>query len=523
MNFPPILFYDPKFQNLFSNNYMNQNLSPLASYQNLYKKLIKFENKDKKFQSNVISWLKTLKDYQRIKYFSFGNQWFVDILHHLILIYNFNNEQKLIFNPATKNKDNNDTLTYLKFLDKNKSSYNPLFADYFTLLDSGIINLSGNNNSQKKADKIFLDNIRYITVTKNNQLVNNNEEKYFFDYNNVVTLSYEYLSNIDQVIENMLSISRGNCFKHPIEIDSQICESGGKVYNACMPKWLDVEFSLPELLCSYFEQSILMNYQYFLLYKEEIPFFYYDNLGELLDNIFKLKDFIGNSNEKKDEIFFSVKKEEIRKIIQNNQSIRKIIFDKKRSEENIQTYYIGNFQYNKSFSTNEIISRIMLTLHSLFINGDLNFVLFISFIRDSFVFSTEDFIIKIVFEIINNFCQNKIVEDLLKDINPNQDIKKKKKRKKKREKNKNEAKTNVNGLEESEKDHYKEDKVNFENNNSIINKNFELKLDDNNDNNLIDKNKDIMIIKKNDSEKLIDNKLNNNINKKMDYNDTEKN
>ena len=523
MNFPPILFYDPKFQNLFSNNYMNQNLSPLASYQNLYKKLIKFENKDKKFQLNVISWLKTLKDYQRIKYFSFGNQWFVDVLHHLILIYNFNNEQKLIFNPATKNKDNNNSLTYLNFLDKKISSYNPLFADYFTLLDSGIINLSGNNNSQKKADKIFLDNIRYITVTKNNQLVNNNEEKYFFDYNNVVTLSYEYLSNIDQVIENMLSISRGNCFKHPIEIDSQICESGGKVYNAFMPKWLDVEFSLPELLCSYFEQSILMNYQYFLLYNEEIPFFYYDNLGELLDNIFKLKDFIGNSNDKKDEIFFSVKKEEIRKIIQNNQSIRKIIFDKKRSEENIRTYYIGNFQYNKSFSTNEIISRIMPTLHSLFINGDLNFVLFISFIRDSFVFSTEDFIIKIVFEIINNFCQNKIVEDLLKDINPNQDIKKKKKRKKKRDKNKNEAKTNVNGLEESEKDHNKEDKVNYENNNSIINQNFELKLDDNNDNNLIDKNKDIMIIKKNDTEKLIDNKLDNNIDKKMDYNDTEKN
>jgi hypothetical protein len=266
-----------------------------------------------------------------------------------------------------------------------------------------------------------------------------------------------------------------------------------------------------------------MNYQYFLLYNEEIPFFYYDNLGELLDNIFKLKDFIGNSNDKKDEIFFSVKKEEIRKIIQNNQSIRKIIFDKKRSEENIRTYYIGNFQYNKSFSTNEIISRIMPTLHSLFINGDLNFVLFISFIRDSFVFSTEDFIIKIVFEIINNFCQNKIVEDLLKDINPNQDIKKKKKRKKKRDKNKNEAKTNVNGLEESEKDHNKEDKVNYENNNSIINQNFELKLDDNNDNNLIDKNKDIMIIKKNDTEKLIDNKLDNNIDKKMDYNDTEKN
>ena len=523
MNFPPILFYDPKFQNLFSNNYMNQNLSSLSSYQNLYKKLMKFENKDKKFQSNVISWLKTLKDYQRIKYFSFGNQWFVDILHHLILIYNYNNEQKFIFNPDTKNKDNRNTLTYINFLEKKLSLYNPLFADYFTLLDTGIINLSGNKDSQEKAHRIFIDNIRYITISKNNQLINNNEEKYFFDYNNVVTLSYDYLSNIDQVIENMLAISGGNCFKQPIEIDFHVCESGGKIYNACMPKWLDVEFSLPELLCSYFEQSILMNYQYFLLYKEEIPFFYYDNLGEFLDNIFKLKDFIGNSNEKKDEIFYSVNKEEIKKIIQNNQSIRKIIFDKKRSEENIKTYYIGNFQYNKSFSTNDIISRIMLTLHSLFINGDLNFILFISFIRDSFVFSTEDFIIKIVFEIINNFRQNKIAEDLLKDITPNQDIKKKKKRRKKKNKNKNEDQTIVNDLEESEKDHNKEDKINFENNNNRINKNLELKLDDNNDNNLIDINNDIMIIRKKDSEKAIDNKIINNSNKKMESNETENN
>lgn len=515
MNFPPILFYDQKFHNLFSNNCMNPSL---LSYQNLYKKLIKFENKDKKFQSNVISWLKTLKDYQRIKYFSFGNQWFVDILHHLILIYNFNNEQKFIFNPDTKNKDNRNTLTYINFLEKKLSLYNPLFADYFTLLDTGIINLSGNKDIQEKAHRIFLDNIRYITISKNNQLINNNEEKYFFDYNNVVTLSYDYLSNIDQVIENMLAISGGNCFKQPIEIDSQVCESGGKIYNACMPKWLDVEFSLPELLCSYFEQSILMNYQYFLLYKEEIPFLYYDNLGELLDNIFKLKDFIGNSNEKKDEIFYSVNKEEIKKIIQNNQSIRKIIFDKKRSEENIRTYYIGNFQYNKSFSTNEIISRIMLTLHSLFINGDLNFVLFISFIRDSFIFSTEDFIIKIVFEIINNFRQNKIAEDLLKDITSNQDIKKKKKRRKKRNKNKNEDQTIVNVLEESEKDHNKEDKINFENSNNRINDYLELKLDDNNDNNLIDKNNDIIIMRKKDSEKTI-----NNIDKKMESNDTEKN
>ena len=82
MNFPPILFYDPRFSKIFS-NYPNQNTSSIFSYQNLYKKLLKFENKDNNLQSSVINWLKTLTKIQLVKYFSFNNQWIVDILHQM--------------------------------------------------------------------------------------------------------------------------------------------------------------------------------------------------------------------------------------------------------------------------------------------------------------------------------------------------------------------------------------------------------------------------------------------------------
>ena len=63
MNFPHIIFYDQRYSNLSTNSYPNQNSSSLISYQNLYKKLLKFENKDKSFQSNVIIWLKSLSKF----------------------------------------------------------------------------------------------------------------------------------------------------------------------------------------------------------------------------------------------------------------------------------------------------------------------------------------------------------------------------------------------------------------------------------------------------------------------------
>ena len=77
MNFPPVLFNNQDLSNNYHNR-IHTSIS-LIPYQNLCKKLLKFENKDPNFQSNVINWIKTLNIQQLIKYFSFKNQWFADI------------------------------------------------------------------------------------------------------------------------------------------------------------------------------------------------------------------------------------------------------------------------------------------------------------------------------------------------------------------------------------------------------------------------------------------------------------
>ncbi len=161
MNFPPILYQDKKFSNIIANNYHNQNLSTILSYQNLYKKLLKFENKDENFQSSVLSWVQTLSKIQLIKYFSFSNQWLVDILHEMILINGLKPNTKFIFKDPSKYKENNENkenkekkeeipLSYFYLLDyQNISKYSPKYSDYFYKVPNGIINLSGLSESEK--------------------------------------------------------------------------------------------------------------------------------------------------------------------------------------------------------------------------------------------------------------------------------------------------------------------------------------------------------------------------------------
>ena len=457
MNFPPVLFYNQNFLNLLTNNYTNQNSSNLISYQNLCKKLLKFENKDANFQTSVINWIKSLTKFQLIKYCSFKNQWFVDVLHELILISNSNQNIKYKFitpsNSEQENKEPQDTkvLTYINFLLEQKEQ--PRFYDYFNLCNEGLINLSENKSEGEKLKKKFIDNIRYITLSSNsnnnninNNNSNNSDKRIFHEYNNVVTLSWDYFSDKDKLLNTFSEISQNMCFKFPIEIEPQESKSGKitNFYNFKLPNWLKETFSLPELLCAFFEQSLLINYQYYLLYGKEISILYYNKFDELLNNTTKLVEFIEKSKEKV-EIFQNIKSENIKKKFNENQYIKQIIADKKNIDDDIRSSYIGNYNYKKKLTIKTTIDKALVVLEKLFINDVKSFVLSLIFFKDTTIFTTEDFVIKIIYDIIIKYWGDKEVEDLLLNStsnydNNNSNNKKKKKKKKKRKENKNDDK-----------------------------------------------------------------------------------
>ena len=482
MNFPPILFYDQRFAIISTNNYPNQFSSSITSYQNICKKLLKYENKDKNLQQSVITWLKSLSKIQLIKYFSINNHWLVDVLHEMIIISILKPNIKYIFNPSIKNKE--PVLSFYDlFEQENMFLYNPSFSDYFTMCDSGFINL-GKASEQEKIQKRFLDYIRFLTIQTNNQINNNfnynnnnnsnnndkekSNEKFFFEYNNVVTISLEYLINLDNLIEIMQNISNNQLFKNPIDFNTEYSEIGRKYYyNVRFPNWLNSEFSLAELLCSYFEISILINYQYYILYHQEINMPYYDKLEDLMDNFFKLLEFISNqTDENRIAVIQSVKHDEIRNCFNQNQNLRKIINDKQEKDKKIIVYYTeNNRKENKKKPLKEIIETIMIKYENMFIKGDFYFLVNITFIKNNILFSEEDFITKIVLEKINNYWKRKVAEDLLLELTTNYDNKSnKKKKKKKKRKNKN-AENNDKEKDDNKSDENKDkDNINDENN-----------------------------------------------------------
>ena len=535
MNLPPILFNNNKFPSLFNQSH-SEISSSLYSYQNLCKKLLKFENKDPNFDLNIISWLKSLSISQLFKYFSFKNYFIVDILHEMVLINNSKPYIKFKFTPGplreniTEEKEPQDTkpiINFLNFLFFEKES--PKFSDYFNIVDSDIVMLTRGRSEGEQRRQELVDNIRYVTLNSGIKNYKEDENNSFSEYNNVITLSYTYLKDIDKIINTFQIISDKSCFKNPIEIESQtytIEEHGNTLnknyYNFKMPKWLKKEFTFSELLCAYFEQCIIINYMYYKMYKEEISLLYYDKFDELIDNNKKLIEFIKNSGDKKFEIIRNLHPDEIKKTITDNPLIKKIICEKQSKDSDIRNSYIGNYSYFKKHTIKTTVNSCLTTLEKIFIRGELEFVLFLNFIKDNIVFTTEDFAIKGIADIINNYWKNKLAEDLLQDINNNNNNnnesnkkKKRKKKKKKKKTDKNEENENDNKINEEKDDinEGKNNKINDKNNNEEI-------INDNNNNNEQKSKED----KEQDKEKeiLIDNKQNINETKKENK-DNEKN
>ena len=525
MNLPPILFNNNKFPSLFNQSH-SEISSSLYSYQNLCKKLLKFENKDPNFDLNIISWLKSLSISQLFKYFSFKNYFIVDILHEMVLINNSKPYIKFKFTPGplreniSEEKEPQDTkpiINFLNFLFFEKES--PKFSDYFNIVDSDIVMLTRGRSEGEQRRQELVDNIRYVTLNSGIKNYKEDENNSFSEYNNVITLSYTYLKDIDKIINTFQIISDKSCFKNPIEIESQtyIIEEHGNTlnknyYNFKMPKWLKKEFTFSELLCAYFEQCIIINYMYYKMYKEEISLLYYDKFDELIDNNKKLIEFIKNSGDKKFEIIRNLHPDEIKKTITDNPLIKKIICEKQSKDSDIRNSYIGNYSYFKKHTIKTTVNSCLTTLEKIFIRGELEFVLFLNFIKDNIVFTTEDFAIKGIADIINNYWKSKLAEDLLQDINNNNNDesnkkKKRKKKKKKKKTDKNEENENDNKINE-EKDDINEGK-----NNKINDKNINEEIINDNNNNNEQKSKED---KEQDKEKeiLIDNKQNINETKK---------
>ena len=480
MNFPPNLFNSSQYKimlyniDTISHNNLNIN-DELEFHQNLAKKLLKNISTSENLQISVFSYLSKMSINELIKICSINSKWFIDIVHQLILFSRLES-QLLKFLDEKSNNKNNDNINENIILEGNNQ-----FTNYFETKENKFIPLSKKKPEDTSID--FIQSIRYLTVNLNN------EKK---QYNNILTLSSDFLSNFAIFKDTFLKISKEECFKFPIRIipnDNNKTNFNKTIYNFELPQWFNKKetFSVSELICAYFEQIILLHYQYYVLYNIKIiPFPFQNKLDEILDNKQKILSFIENTLEK-NKLFSELNFTCLSKLIDEDKNINETIIKRSNNDKHFSYYFENEKGKLITKTTIEQINDSQFKLHKCFFESNIKFVNFLYETNDNIVGTIEDFVFKSICEQINNIYRQEIANDLINDNFENEEKIIKKKKKKNRKKKHHKKKKHPKEEEKNDK--------NIENNKSVIEDNYindinqiELNIEKEKKNEIIEKN-----------------------------------
>ena len=316
-----------------------------------------YNKKDQKLQNqiDILHWLGTLNQDERLSLFSIKNKWLMNIFSQMLFIYykmgnysykpmsemciffynqkNFSSkeemsgsllnflydrlkEKKIEFNsstsppslpqPDTKRKNSEKTdETFYEYDELN------ILNNYFGIKE--IVDENYIHSEKRKMEKKFIENIRII-----------------FDENDncdIITFTKDFIMNIENIKKFLEFFSGNNYFKDwliPINVQN--------LYNFVLPTWMhqNKELSLCQIILGYFEQKIIINYEYYYYTKKLYELNFDKKISDLYKENQELEKFMYenysfNGNDKtKEEIFTS------EKIMKSVDELREdIIFNKK--------------------------------------------------------------------------------------------------------------------------------------------------------------------------------------------------
>ena len=370
-----------------------------------------YNKKDQKLQNqiDILHWLGTLNQDERLSLFSIKNKWLMNIFSQMLFIYykmgnysykpmsemciffynqkNFSSkeemsgsllkflyeklkEKKIEFNSTTpppvlppldtkkKNSEKNDE-TFYEYDELN------LLDNYFAIKE--IVDENYIHSEKRKMEKKFIENIRII-----------------FDENDncdIITFTKDFIMNIENIKKFLEFFSGNNYFKDwliPINVQN--------LYNFVLPSWLHLnkELSLCQIILGYFEQKIIINYEYYYYTKrlyelnfdkkisdlyienQELEKFMYENYSfngndKTKEEIFTSEKIMKSVDELREDIIFNKKiktmKDIFNKICKNNACYKgkDIIFD---DELSLETYNYLNDEILKG-KENNYISKLL--------------------------------------------------------------------------------------------------------------------------------------------------------------------
>ena len=366
-----------------------------------------YNKKDQKVQNqiDIINWLETLNQEERLSLFSIKNKWLINIFSQMFYIFykmgNYSykpfSEMCLFFynqkNYSSREENSNSLYNFLfKILEQKQIEFGEglgeggiekknekheggadtyeldelnLLQDYFEaheIVDDNYI-----HSEKRKMEKKLIDNIRVICDK------NGNSE--------IITFTNEFINNIENIKKFLEFFSGNNYFQDwliPINIKN--------IHNFVLPSWLHYkkELSLCQIILGFFEQKIVINYEYFYytkklneisfdkkisdIYKEnqDLEKFIYDNYSfngndKTKEEIFTSERIINAVDELRGDIGFNKKikvmKEIFNKICEKKAYYKgkEIIFD---DELSLETYNYLNDEILKG-KENNYISKLL--------------------------------------------------------------------------------------------------------------------------------------------------------------------
>ena len=439
--------------------------------ENLIKKKKKFEeNASKELQFNpamkenkeliqkkVLSFISKLSLEERMKLFTLSNKWLVEVLIQLFSLYEDNNRITFGLNDEMApfiGKENKCWKCGHRFHD-DEYDLNSYYSS--NLLDSKYIpscdEYSHNKLNHKNENDLFDDNKSNETDAFSYKLYfkicDSLEEKEKEDKNriqmesdilkyikivkqyNIITFDKELLLDFEKIKKFFEYFTQNNCFKDwiiPTENEQ------GKNFN--LPKWVHKIASLTffQILIIFFEQHILLNYEYFFYTNRIYQTKYQEKMEELYDEINSKVKQLSSETFLIDKIFSeTIIKTQVNELKHNNNNNNDELSTKiyKELENKIKDY---NDQKEK-------VIKLLERLTFLDLDEVVNK-------RQTFYESYKQFIF--------NAFEEQIMNELIFSPNPKKKEKKHKKNKKTKNKNINEVKDDKKEIKEDNKEEKKE-------------------------------------------------------------------
>lgn len=383
---------------------------------------IKFATQTNKLQSDIFSWLFSLDLSTRIKVCSINCKWITKILLQLSLLYKYDNDvifqliqdndrsdyRSIFFNNKYLLRDNED--------EEGNDEYGILFTKLYEFSGMKII-LSKDKEiiQRKKKENEFIQMIQCISLKSNND---------------TLLLKKTLLAQKDKFEYYFKTFSNNQIFQSWTSIVTE----ENNTYNFTPTKWIipEEKYSLISIFISYFEYSILVNYQYYYFTKQIYEFPHYKKIDELIELNKKLEMFL--KEEKIQDTFEIGVLNRIIANIRNNDETRNQMKKQKKINEQIFHLYFKNSYYLGERIINYDTEKIMSHLNEIYIKSIEQFIEMITFIDLDSVFNFNVFIYKELRNQIETLFINKTISDLLSINNSNADKKGSKKKKKKKKK-----------------------------------------------------------------------------------------